>query len=187
VVSSLFALSLLWIGWLLSWVLASGWTAKTVTQQSAGSRIAQSLPIWIGAILLFRPARGIWAAPLLPSVPWIGSIALLLAALGFATTWWARIHLGRLWSSAVTLKSGHQLVRSGPYAITRHPIYSGLLLALFATAIAHDSLGGLLGVGLILLGLVFKLRLEEQFLETQFGAAYDAYKKDVPALIPRLW
>ena len=111
----------------------------------------------------------------------------MLATLGFAFTWWARIHLGRFWSAAVTLKADHTLIRSGPYAITRHPIYTGLLLAVLATALARGSLSGLLGFGLILLGLVLKLRQEEQFLNTQFGSAYDAYKKDVPALIPRLW
>jgi protein-S-isoprenylcysteine O-methyltransferase Ste14 len=117
----------------------------------------------------------------------VESIALLLAALGFALTWWARIHLGRFWSAAVTLKAEHTLIRSGPYALTRHPIYTGLLLALLATAVARDSLGSLIGAGLILLGLVLKLRQEEQFLKAQFGAAYDAYKKDVPTLIPRPW
>jgi protein-S-isoprenylcysteine O-methyltransferase Ste14 len=143
------------------------------------------MPISIGAILLFRPTAGMLGSPLFSSLPWIGWIAFLLAALGFALTWWARINLGRFWSGAVTLKAEHALIRSGPYALTRHPIYTGLLLALLATALDRNSLAGLLGLGLILLGLVLKLRQEEQFLKGKFGTAYDAYKKDVPALIPR--
>jgi protein-S-isoprenylcysteine O-methyltransferase Ste14 len=154
-------LSLLWLVWLLSWLLASAWTTKTVTVQSTRSRLAQSLPIWIGAILLFGPPGRMLAIPLLRPTAWIRGIALPLAALGFMFTWWARIHLGRFWSAAVTLKAEHALIRSGPYALTRHPIYTGLLVALLATALARDSVAGLLGFGLILLLLVLKLRQEE--------------------------
>ena len=185
--SPLSSLALLWITWLLSWLLASGWTTRTVTQQSARARIVQSLPVWVGAILLIRTSRELLVTPLFQVRPWMGWIAVVVAALGFAFTWWARIHIGHFWSAAVTLKADHTLIRSGPYAITRHPIYSGLLLAVLATALARGSLSGLVGFGLILLGLVLKLRQEEQLLNTQFGSAYDAYKKDVPALIPRLW
>jgi protein-S-isoprenylcysteine O-methyltransferase Ste14 len=170
--SAVSALSVLWFTWFVSWLLASGWTTKTVTQQSPGSRIVQSLPIWIGAVLLVRPTGGMLAARLFRSLPWLGWAAVLFAALGFALTWWARIHLGRFWSAAVTLKAGHTLIRSGPYAFTRHPIYTGLLLALVATALARNSLAGLIGVGFITLGLVLKLRQEERFLTVQFGAAY---------------
>jgi protein-S-isoprenylcysteine O-methyltransferase Ste14 len=185
VFSSISPLSLLWLGWLVSWLLASGWTAKTVAQQSAVSRIAQSLPIWIGAILLFRSPTG--GSTLFRSPPSSGWIAVVLAAVGLGLTWWARINLGRFWSGTVTLKAEHRLVRSGPYSVTRHPIYTGLLVALLATALDHDSLAGLIGFGFILLGLVLKLRQEEQFLEGQFREAYDAYKKEVPALIPGVW
>jgi protein-S-isoprenylcysteine O-methyltransferase Ste14 len=127
------------------------------------------------------------ASPLFPSSLWIRSLAVPLAALGFGLTWWARINLGRFWSSAVTLKAEHALIRSGPYSITRHPIYTGLLMALLATALDRDSLGALLGFGLIVLGLVLKLRLEEEFLRRRFGTAYEAYKRDVRALIPGVW
>ncbi len=180
-------LAVLWLAWLISWVLASGWTTTTVTAQSPGSRIAQSLPVWVGAILLLRSPAGMLARRFVPSPPWMGWIACLLAALGFALTWWARIRLGRFWSAAVTLKADHTLIRSGPYAFTRHPIYTGLLLALLATALSRGTLSSLVGVALVLLGLILKLRQEEQFLRTQFGPAYDAYRKEVPALIPRCW
>jgi protein-S-isoprenylcysteine O-methyltransferase Ste14 len=176
-VSSAAVLSLLWIGWLLSWLLASGWTTRTIIRQSPGSRIVQSLPIWIGALLLFRQPDNVLAAPLLRPRPWLGWIAVLIATLCFAMTWWARIHLGRLWSAAVTVKADHVLVRSGPYRLTRHPIYTGLLVALSATALARNSLAALVGIGLIALGLVLKLRQEEQFLLAQFGAAYVVYKR----------
>ena len=184
---SISALSLLWLAWLVSWLLASRWSGQTVARQSAGSRIAQSVPIWAGALLLFRAPGGVWERSLVPTNPWVHTGALLLAVLGFALTWWARIHLGRLWSGAVTLKADHAIVRSGPYALTRHPIYTGLLLAVLATVLDRDTVAALVGFGLIVLGLVLKLRQEEAILRSKFGSAYDVYAMDVPALIPHAW
>jgi len=177
-------LSVLWVAWVLSWLVLSGWASKAVTRQSTGSRITQSLPIWIGAFLLFGAPVPALAMPLFPSESWIPWVAVVLAALGFALTWWARLHLGKLWSAAVTLKEDHSIVGSGPYAYVRHPIYTGILVGLLATAIARNTLSGLLGVGFVLLGFVLKLRQEEEFLTTRFGAEYLDYKKHVPALIP---
>jgi protein-S-isoprenylcysteine O-methyltransferase Ste14 len=114
-------------------------------------------------------------------------LAVFVAGLGFGLTWWARIHLGRFWSAAVTIKSEHTLICTGPYAFTRHPIYTGILVALLATALERNSMGGLVGFALILLGLALKLRHEERFLNAEFGTAYSQYQKDVPALIPRMW
>jgi protein-S-isoprenylcysteine O-methyltransferase Ste14 len=186
--TSLTALWWLWAAWLLSWLLAAFWTSKTAKRQSPGSRLAQSLPIWIGAILLAHPISwSLLASFLFPWRPWIGWTGLTLTAVGFGFAWWARLHIGPLWSSGVTLKDRHALIRSGPYAITRHPIYSGLLLSLVATALARDDLAAILGAALIMGGLVLKLRQEEQFLESEFGPAYQAYRREVPALLPRLW
>jgi len=114
-------------------------------------------------------------------------VAVGVAAVGFAYAWWARIHLGRLWSSTVTLKADHAIVRSGPYALTRHPIYTGLLLAVIATAVVEHTVGAVIGTGFMITGFVVKLRQEEHLLTQHFGAAYDAYRRDVPALVPRPW
>lgn len=114
----------------------------------------------------------------------------LLAAvvfLGFVWAWWARVHLGRLWSGVVTLKVDHVIVRSGPYRFTRHPIYSGILLALLATAAIRDNAAAILGWCLALAGFVIKLKQEERLLHLERGAEYDAYRRDVPALVPFPW
>lgn len=177
----------LWIAWLASWFLAAGWTATTVTQQSSGSRLLQSLPIWVGAWLIARTPNGVLASPIYPRQAWVAWAAVGLAALGLAFTWWARLHLGRLWSAAVTIKAEHRLVRSGPYGVTRHPIYTGILLAILASALQRDAAVALLGFLLVTLGLTIKLQQEEQFLSSKFGAAYETYRHDVPALVPRLW
>ena len=113
---------------------------------------------------------------------WI-SVAIIAAGIGIA--WWARIHLGRLWSSSVTRKSNHRVVDSGPYGFVRHPIYSGLLLSLLATAAAKGTVLGIAGFGFLLLGMVLKARLEERWLETQLQeGVYAAYRQRVPMLIP---
>jgi protein-S-isoprenylcysteine O-methyltransferase len=105
-----------------------------------------------------------------------------VAGLGFSL--WARFALGRNWSGTVTIKRDHELVRSGPYAIVRHPIYSGILLALLATAIARGHLGAFVGLAVAALTLRLKALSEESFMVEQFGAQYSAYQREVKALIP---
>ena len=109
-----------------------------------------------------------------------------MCAIGLAFAIWARVEIGRLWSSAVALKAEHTLVRGGPYAITRHPIYSGLLLALLGTAIARDTEAALLGFPLLCAGLFVKSKQEERLLLERFGPEYEKYRAEVPALIPHI-
>jgi protein-S-isoprenylcysteine O-methyltransferase Ste14 len=97
------------------------------------------------------------------------------------------MHLGRLWSGSVTLKEEHVIVRTGPYGLTRHPIYTGLLLALIGTVLVRGTLGAVLGFFLIAIGIWVKVRQEEQLLISHFGDAYRAYRTAVPALVPRPW
>ena len=97
------------------------------------------------------------------------------------------MEVGRFWSASVTLKAEHALIRSGPYALSRHPIYTGLLLALIGTAISSGTAADAAGLGLIVLGVLLKIRQEEVLLLTHFGPAYRAYRQEVPMLIPRLW
>ena len=112
---------------------------------------------------------------------WLG-LGLTVAGIGFAL--WARVFLGRNWSGRVTIKQEHELIQSGPYAIVRHPIYSGFLLAILGTALVEGQLRSLLALPLATLGWWLKLRLEESFMAQQFGTAYLDYKRRVKALVP---
>ena len=112
---------------------------------------------------------------------WLG---LLITALGLAFAVWARVHLGRNWSGTVTVKENHELIRSGPYGLVRHPIYSGFLLAMLGTAIAFGEIRGLIAFVLAFIAWRAKSLIEERFMLDQFGDRYARYKRDVKALIP---
>jgi protein-S-isoprenylcysteine O-methyltransferase Ste14 len=188
VIAPLELIDLLWTVWIVGWLVAARWTAKTVVRQPVAARLTHGLLVFAGAVLLFgRTGRlGLLVRPLFPASPWTAWAGVVLCAVGLGFAVWARVLLGRYWSGAVVLKSDHALIRVGPYALTRHPIYSGLLLALTGTALARDSLGGLLGLALLFAGAVVKLRQEERLLLEHFGPAYEAYRAEVPALIPRI-
>jgi len=105
-------------------------------------------------------------------------------ALGIGFAGWARRHLGRFWSSTIAIKAEHALIRTGPYALSRHPIYTGLLLAVIGIALVRGTLGGFAGLALVVLGGLLRMRQEEQLLLKHFGDAYRAYQVEVPAVFP---
>jgi len=176
----------IWVAWLASWLLAARWTATTRSREPGVEQLRYGVPTCIGAILLFSHPHLL--GPLLdrvyPEPVVLSWIAASFVLLGLAWTWWARIHLGRLWSANVAVKEGHSVVRTGPYRLTRHPIYSGLLLALLATAVLRDSWAAYVGWGLLVFAFVVKLRQEERLLLATLGPAYAQYRAEVPALLP---
>jgi protein-S-isoprenylcysteine O-methyltransferase Ste14 len=178
----------LWLTWFISWWLAARWSARTVVRQSSASRLAHGVFWWAGATLLFAHPALLQSLvhPVFPPSPRAAWAGAALCAAGLAYAWWARIYLGRFWSSVAALKADHALVRNGPYGLTRHPIYTGLLLAVTGTALARDSIAGVLGLAFLLVGIVIKLRQEERLLLDHFGPAYEVYRAEVPALIPGL-
>jgi protein-S-isoprenylcysteine O-methyltransferase Ste14 len=99
---------------------------------------------------------------------------------------WARFYLGENWSSAVSIKVGHQLIRSGPYAWVRHPIYSGLILAAIGTALVRGEIRGALAIVLLWYAFSVKTRMEEVFMRKTFGPDYEAYSASTGALVPRI-
>jgi protein-S-isoprenylcysteine O-methyltransferase Ste14 len=110
-----------------------------------------------------------------------------LMASGFAFACWARVALGSLWSVQVERKRDHLLIDHGPYAIVRHPIYTGLLAAGLATALVKATPFAIAGYFLMTAGLIVKARLEERFLMRELGEqSYASYRQRVPMLIPFL-
>ena len=174
----------LWLGWTIGFLLASGWSAPTVKTTQPGERTLEKLFIGAGGGCLFLGAIPqlnvrLYSLGALPT--WV---LVALVACGFGLYFWARLHIGRMWSSAITLKKDHAIIDTGPYALVRHPMYTGILLAAWATA-ALDG-GGLAGALLMSFGYYLKARREERLLTTELGAPYETYRHRVPMLLPRL-
>jgi protein-S-isoprenylcysteine O-methyltransferase Ste14 len=178
----------LWLAWGIYWFASSRWASPTKRRQTSAARRLHLVEMAVAVALFSVPALGHgWLGQqLYPRSEALFLVAAALLVLGLGFTVWARLTLGRNWSGYVTLKAGHRLVRSGPYALVRHPIYTGLLLAMLGTAVAIDEWRGLLGLVIATETLVRKLRLEERWLAEEFGSEYAAYKNEVKALIPGL-
>ncbi|MDX8435147.1 isoprenylcysteine carboxylmethyltransferase family protein [Mesorhizobium abyssinicae] len=179
------AIAALWLFWVVSWLAAAFW-ADPAAKRAGFREEARYRALWtIGAILLFVPAHGyvgrlrLWMPTLTEA--WI---CVALVAVGLAFSWWARLHLGRLWSGTVTAKADHRVVDTGPYRLVRHPIYTGLLVAILATMAAKGTVWGVAGAAFLIVGIVVKARLEESFLRGELGTAYDDYARRVPMLVP---
>ncbi|HEY2071189.1 MAG TPA: isoprenylcysteine carboxylmethyltransferase family protein [Rhizomicrobium sp.] len=193
------AIYLPWDAWVLSWTAAALWTARTVKRPalSANEIVYRIFAFGGFGILLFFQSQNsddfraglhthnplvqrYWALPV--DVGWA---MVALCAFGFLFAWWARIHLGRLWSGRITRKEGHKVIDTGPYALVRHPIYTGIIIAAVATAAEKASPLAMIGALMLYIGYWMKARLEERFLREELGPnAYDAYRNRVPMLIP---
>jgi protein-S-isoprenylcysteine O-methyltransferase Ste14 len=184
-----FPFMLLWFGWLTYWYIAAGDAKGDTRVESPLSRLSHELPLYAGVVvmLLTIGGDGLRSLRFLPQGIGTYGLGLLLTTLGLGLTVWARVHLGVNWSVSVAHKHEHQLVRTGPYARVRHPIYSGLVLAFLGALVARGDLGALLACALGTLSLVMKLRREEHWMHEIFGEAYSEYSTAVPALLPRWW
>ena len=180
---------LLWLAVFVLWVILGRMRKRTVAS-SSNARVWIALwGVMLAWLILFSRAfrPGLLAERFLPVNPAIAysGLALTAAGLGFAA--WARFAIGRNWGSMITVQQDHRLMRTGPYAIVRHPIYSGLILATLGTAIIVGELGGLVSVALVAISWGHKARLEESFMIEQFGAEYDEYRRSTKRLIPGIW
>jgi protein-S-isoprenylcysteine O-methyltransferase Ste14 len=122
----------------------------------------------------------------LPDAPWIGATGVAITAAGVALAIWARRHLGQNWSATVTLKEGHELIRSGPYGRIRHPIYTGMLIAFAGTALALGEYRGLLGFAIATSTFFFKARKEERYLVQEFGDRFQEHICHTGMFLPKL-
>jgi protein-S-isoprenylcysteine O-methyltransferase Ste14 len=179
-------LELIWIAWLISWMAASFWSGRTQKRAATLETWTYRAAMIAGGALLVP-----WTGPLLGEkqiweVGWPGAIVLTaIMVAGLLLTWWARIYLGSLWSSVITRKEGHKIVDTGPYALVRHPIYTGLIIGLLATVAAEGRITGFIGGALLILGVWLKARTEERFLTVELGQeAYASYCRRVPMLVP---
>jgi protein-S-isoprenylcysteine O-methyltransferase Ste14 len=114
-------------------------------------------------------------------------MGLALACAGLMFAIWARRVLGRNWSGEITIKEDHELVRTGPYAIVRHPIYTAFLAMYAGTAIVSGQLHALLGLLVGIVAYLRKTRMEEANLVNAFGKRYNEYRDETWAIVPGLF
>lgn len=172
----------LWLAWALLWTVFSFGNKRSVYRQPLWQRLAYLLLGVVAAIpIYFIPALQLWMLPGWPALE-IGGVLLCAAGLGFAV--WARFHLGRNWSGIVTFKESHELIQSGPYAVVRHPIYTGILTAFAGTFLAlAPSPGGAYCFLIVSVAFAIKMGQEERLMRQKFPEAYAAYKARVRAAI----
>jgi len=168
------------------WLLAALRSKPVVRRESWWTRTFTLALMALAFALLFCPATrvGILGARLFPELSALGWVGLSLTVLGSAFAVWARVWLGSNWSATVTRKQNHELVRSGPYAIVRHPIYAGFQLGVLGTALAQGEVRGLVAFALALVGWWTKACVEERFMVEEFGGQYISYRRAVKQLIP---
>ena len=179
----------LWGGIFVIWAISGLTSRRTV---SSGTGVMSRISLWgvlAAWILLFN--RNLHAGALgLRFVP-EGQVAthagVAATILGLAFALWARFAIGRNWGGDITVQEGHTVARTGPYAIVRHPIYAGFMLATLGTAIAFGEVAGLISTALVMICWGYKARLEEAFMIEKFGQEYEQYRRDVKGLIPYVW
>jgi protein-S-isoprenylcysteine O-methyltransferase Ste14 len=175
----------LWIPFVAYWALAARDASQLRVRATAPSSHFRGPLYIVGAALIFAsPSLGPLDDRFVPAVVEVAAAGWLLTALGMLFSIWARVSLGRNWSGRVVLKHGQELVCTGPYALVRHPIYTGLLVALSGTALYEGHWGVLLGLGCFAIGFLLKARSEENLLEREFGERYREYRDRTPMLIP---
>jgi protein-S-isoprenylcysteine O-methyltransferase len=139
----------------------------------------------IGWVVLLL--RGFNGPQLIPRIMFLRIVGCVLTVTGFALALWARLYLGSTWDACISLKLHHKLVRTGPYAIIRHPIYSGFMIALLGSALNFGHLRSFIAAAMVSLAWLFKAGLEETFMRKHFGTEYDQYCRSVKKLIPKIW
>jgi len=177
-----------WIIFLAYWLLASLRVNKIERREPPGEKLLRILVSLAGFILLYNndPRFGVLNRRFLPWHYWIFFLGAALTWAGVTFAIWARYHIGRYWSASVALKAGHELIRTGPYSRIRHPIYTGMLLAVAGTALAVGRYRGIVALAIILAGFVWKSKREEALLAGQFGAAFEEHRRHTGFFLPRL-
>ena len=163
------------------WLRARGRATRGPSLAERGG-LAKWLPLFV-----WVPYLVIWLRPgpeieIPDPLVWLG---VGTTAAGIAVAMWAASTLGRHFDVEVQVHRGHEVIRSGPYGIVRHPIYSGLGLHYLGACLATGNLLLLAGtLAVTFPGLYLRARAEEDLLRTELGPAYDRYAREVPMLVP---
>jgi protein-S-isoprenylcysteine O-methyltransferase Ste14 len=173
-----------WLYWLISAIR----NRSTYKRKQSSRSLLPVLPflVLIGIFLSDQVSSGLMQLRVIPDGIAAGFLGIIITVIGLGFAVWARIHLGKNWSSRPGIKVDHTLIRTGPYQFVRNPIYTGILFGYAGTAIVIGELWAFCMVLFILAVILMKIQAEEKFLLDEFGEAYIQYRKEVKALIPYL-
>ncbi|HXY84903.1 MAG TPA: isoprenylcysteine carboxylmethyltransferase family protein [Gaiellaceae bacterium] len=177
-----------WVVVVLTWIVGAWYWGRGSRgqRQPQGSGALWRVASVVAAVILFRLARH-HLGDITDHSLWIELPGLVLLVASTVFTIWARVRLGRMWSgSPNVLQEHHQLRTDGPYAVTRHPIYTGVLGMLVGTVLLNGlgvSLAFLvIGVGV----LATRIPIEERLMTKTFPDQYARYRTQVPRIVPGL-
>jgi protein-S-isoprenylcysteine O-methyltransferase Ste14 len=174
-----------WVVFSVYWEIAGRNAAKAQKTESSASRGVHVFLANAALLLTIAPIHGI--GRLLPPSAAVMIAGLAVEALGLCLTIWARRHLGRNWSGEISIKVDHELIRSGPYRLLRHPIYTGLLTMYVGTALVTGEWLAVVGVAAAVFAYWRKIRLEEANLNAAFAGEYEAWRRETWALLPGVY
>lgn len=173
--------------WIIFWVywLISAFNSKKNVHGNFDKFVGIRLVIFVGIIIIVRYIN---ISSISYNDPVIGNIivkilGLILFLAGLALAVWARLILGKNWGMPMTQKQEPELVTSGPYEYIRHPIYSGILLAIIGSVLA-SSIYWLVLLAITSPYFIYSALNEERLMLKQFPKVYPAYKKKTKMLIP---
>jgi protein-S-isoprenylcysteine O-methyltransferase Ste14 len=176
-----------WIVFAVYWIISALQAKRKMKREPAGEQLARFLVLGTAFTVLYSgdPRLGFLNDRFLPYRDWMRALGAGLTVAGVAFAIWARYHIGQYWSGSVSLKAEHKLIRTGPYAHIRHPIYTGILLALAGTTLVIGRYRALVALVVWLLGFIWKARREEALLSGEFGAAFQEHKRVTGFFLPR--
>jgi protein-S-isoprenylcysteine O-methyltransferase Ste14 len=174
-------------------VLAVYWAVSALSQKSAKKeehfieRLGHLAPVMFAFLLLSQSAAryGWLALRFVPERGTLDLLGLVLASAGVAFAIWARWHLGTNWSAVVSIREQHDLIRTGPYRSVRHPIYTGLLVAVMGTVLIVGEFRALIAFAMLLASFYLKARKEDVWLAREFGETFEGHAKRTGMFLPR--
>jgi protein-S-isoprenylcysteine O-methyltransferase Ste14 len=175
----------IWLVMIVYWNSSVRKIRPVVKAEDAKSIARRQLLLNLAILMLFVPVPGLTRQFLAPTRAAVAA-GFTVQAGSALFYFWTKRYLGRFWSSAVAIMKDHQLVRTGPYRLIRHPLYTGMLGMFFGTAIVSGQYHALIGAALGVFVYWGKIRIEERALSEAFGAEYNDYKRHSSALIPWL-
>lgn len=177
--------SLFWLCFILYWMISAIGVKKNIRTNEWRRDFTIRILLIVVIVIVFQ-IGSFWQYFSYHFNPGIQLIGVILCAIGMAFAVWARLHLGKNWSGTPSMKEGHELITSGPYRFVRHPIYTGILLAIFGSALV---LGVIWLVVFIIFSInfLYRIPLEEKYMMQLFPDQYPPYKEKTKALIPFGW